>query len=139
MFGTSLTFLLCILPLVLTDGVEYNIDPMSEHGRAHLEEELSDGPVNKKVEEMNSEELQFHYFRQHDFDHNDKLDGTELMMSLSHHQRESGTNSRAFNDDQLVGIVDEILKRHDKDQDGMMTFEEYVAPLKDVQKETPNL
>lgn len=33
---------------------------------------------------MSEEELQFHYFKMHDNDNNNKLDGSELIKSLIH-------------------------------------------------------
>ena len=33
---------------------------------------------------MSEEELQFHYFKMHDADGNNKLDGLELVASLQH-------------------------------------------------------
>lgn len=135
MKGYSLSTVLVlwvVTAVVFADEYHHDIDAGSEHGRAHLKEELHGGPVNKSVEEMNTEELQFHYFRQHDFDHNDKLDGSELVVSLSHHQQQEDSNTRAFTDEQLGDIIDEILKRHDTNHDGMMSFEEYVAPFKNL-------
>lgn len=36
------------------------------------------------LSKMTEEELQFHYFKMHDNDNNNKLDGTELIKSLIH-------------------------------------------------------
>lgn len=33
---------------------------------------------------MSEQELQFHYFKMHDADNNNKLDGCELIKSLIH-------------------------------------------------------
>ena len=33
---------------------------------------------------MTEQELQFHYFKMHDADNNNKLDGSELIKSLIH-------------------------------------------------------
>lgn len=133
---STLLLLSVVSAAVFANEHQYNIDAGSEHGRAHLKEDLHGGPVSKPIDEMNTEELQFHYFRQHDFDHNDKLDGSELVVSLSHHQRQQDGTVRAFTDDQLADIIDEILKRHDTNHDGMMSFEEYVAPFKDMNTQT---
>lgn len=46
----------------------------------HLQETLSEQDVNKLTEE----ELQFHYFKMHDSDNNNMLDGSELIKSLIH-------------------------------------------------------
>ena len=33
---------------------------------------------------MTDEELQFHYFKLHDYDNNNMLDGTELISAMTH-------------------------------------------------------
>lgn len=51
----------------------------------HIQEHLSEmlGP-NQDMSKMSEEELQFHYFKLHDNDDNNKLDGLELIKSLIH-------------------------------------------------------
>jgi len=44
--------------------------------------EHADIPID--VSKMSEQELQFHYFKMHDADRNDKLDGCELIKSLIH-------------------------------------------------------
>lgn len=39
---------------------------------------------NIDTSKMSENELQFYYFKMHDSDHNDKLDGCELIKSLIH-------------------------------------------------------
>ena len=34
---------------------------------------------------MTDEELQFHYFKLHDYDNNNMLDGTELISAMTHY------------------------------------------------------
>ena len=51
---------------------------------SHIREHL-DGVIDMNQEDkMSSEETQFHYFKIHDYDHNNKLDGIELIAALSH-------------------------------------------------------
>merc|ERR1719166_492204 len=51
----------------------------------HLREELELESFNfTSVENMTEEERDFHYFRLHDFDKNDLLDGLEVLKALSH-------------------------------------------------------
>lgn len=40
--------------------------------------------ANIDTSKMNEQELQFHYFKMHDADNNNKLDGCELIKSLIH-------------------------------------------------------
>lgn len=51
-----------------------------EHIKEHLQESLGDQDLSK----MSEEELQFHYFKMHDNDNNNMLDGSELIKSLIH-------------------------------------------------------
>jgi len=44
-----------------------------------------EGKINKPTEEMSEEELQFHYFKVHDYNDDNKLDGIELISALTHH------------------------------------------------------
>ena len=39
---------------------------------------------------MSDEDLQFHYFKLHDYDNNNKLDGIELMNAMTHYHDEEG-------------------------------------------------
>ncbi|XP_077967825.1 multiple coagulation factor deficiency protein 2 homolog isoform X1 [Styela clava] len=134
---TIFTFVVATFVVAGTLADEFQFDPDSDESKVHLQEDLA-GHIDKKVEEMNQDELQFHYFRQHDYDKNERLDGNELMMSITHHQHsgsgETEKRERTFSDDQLDSIIGEILKRHDKDNDGMMSFKEYVAPLREMKK-----
>ena len=51
----------------------------------HLREELELESFNfTAVENMTEEEIDFHYFRLHDFDKNNLLDGLEVLKALSH-------------------------------------------------------
>lgn len=54
------------------------------HDREHLKEELPEYLNLEKVQEMSEKELDFHYFRMHDFDNNFLLDGLELLAALGH-------------------------------------------------------
>lgn len=53
---------------------------ISLHNR-HIAEHL-DVPMD--TSKMSEQELQFHYFKMHDADNNNKLDGCELIKSLIH-------------------------------------------------------
>jgi len=54
------------------------------HDKEHIKEHLG-GIVNEPdLSKMSEEELQFHYFKMHDSDNNNMLDGSELIKSLIH-------------------------------------------------------
>lgn len=50
---------------------------------SHIKEHLKD-VVDKPKEEMSEEELEFHYFKLHDYDKNNKLDGVEIVKAITH-------------------------------------------------------
>lgn len=55
----------------------------------HIQEDLNaqqhELPNQKKVEDMSEEERNYMYFKIHDLDNNDKLDGLEIFYSATHH------------------------------------------------------
>ena len=54
----------------------------------HVMEHL-DGMVAKdrRPEQMTEDEVQFHYFKLHDYDDNNRLDGLELVSALTHYHK----------------------------------------------------
>lgn len=82
---------------------------------------------------MSEQERMFHYFKMHDADNNNKLDGTELYMSLHHihgsedeHQQEQ-QQQRSFTDSELETMIDPILDRDDTNGDGCIDFSEFLT------------
>lgn len=53
----------------------------------HIQEDLQAQqiPTQKSVDEMTDEEKNYFYFKVHDLDGNDKLDGLEIFYSATHH------------------------------------------------------
>ena len=54
------------------------------HDTEHIKEHLHGVVGEPDLSKMSEEELQFHYFKMHDNDNNNKLDGSELIKSLIH-------------------------------------------------------
>ena len=67
----------------------------------HIKEHLG-APID--TSKMSEEELQFHYFKMHDADGNNKLDGLELVASLQHWHGE-GRLRRGGGDFSLVVVA----------------------------------
>lgn len=65
----------CICMEVLTVGLYLSYSHIMEH---------LDGVVEKPEAEMSPQELQLHYFKMHDYDGNNLLDGLELATAISH-------------------------------------------------------
>ncbi|XP_038122520.1 multiple coagulation factor deficiency protein 2 homolog isoform X6 [Culex quinquefasciatus] len=113
-----------------------------QHEKQHIAEHM-DVPID--TSKMSEQELQFHYFKMHDSDNNNKLDGCELIKSLIHwHEKESNgasnkhedtdTPTAIYSDDQLTTIVEAVLGSMDLDKDGYINWAEYVYSNKHGQK-----
>lgn len=84
---------------------------------------------------MSEQELQFHYFKMHDADNNNKLDGCELVKSLIHwhdqanHDPNGGAplpDPKIFTDAELLAMIDPILDQDDKNKDGFIDYPEFI-------------
>ncbi|XP_070182011.1 lymphotoxin beta receptor inhibitor-like isoform X3 [Littorina saxatilis] len=126
------------------------------HNAEHIIEHLQDQIKTKPKEQMSEEELEFHYFKMHDYDNNNKLDGVEIGKALTHfhddheggdddpdkqphgvnndggsEQEESAptarpaAHERAFIDDTIEHLVDDVLLTHDRDDDGYIEYFEF--------------
>jgi len=79
---------------------------------------------------MSEEELQFHYFKMHDADNNNKLDGLELVASLQHWHDEETVHAEAppqLAEWKLAEMVDMSLLDVDTDKDGYISWVEMVT------------
>lgn len=56
---------------------------MSFDFNRHIKEHLKE-VVDKPEKEMTDDELEFHYFKLHDYDGNNKLDGVEVTKAITH-------------------------------------------------------
>uniref|UniRef100_A0A2M4A9I6 Protein with signal anchor n=1 Tax=Anopheles triannulatus TaxID=58253 RepID=A0A2M4A9I6_9DIPT len=100
--------------------------------KQHIAEHM-DVPID--TSKMSEQELQFHYFKMHDSDNNNKLDGCELIKSLIHwhEQGKAQENSgqpqheeKIFSNDELASLIDPILNSDDHNQDGFIDYPEFV-------------
>ncbi|KAM4770942.1 multiple coagulation factor deficiency protein 2 homolog [Rhinophrynus dorsalis] len=94
----------------------------------HLEEELKHEIGDLDLDKVSEEELEFYYFTVHDFDHNKLLDGLEIMAalqdSLDHYLGSTFTNEEKLK--HYIDMTDEVLKLDDLDQDGFLSYVEYM-------------
>ncbi|XP_046976167.1 multiple coagulation factor deficiency protein 2 homolog isoform X3 [Vanessa cardui] len=98
-----------------------NIAQEREHIQEHME-------VPIDTSKMTEQELQFHYFKMHDADNNNKLDGCELIKSLIHWHEPNGEEKVVqlqYKDEDLSEIVEGALKQADKNNDGYIDYAEF--------------
>ena len=110
----------------------YNFVKDSDHIREHLKSQygFDDKQANEYLKEHDT---QTQFFVMHDYDKNTKLDGLELLKSMSHvheHEEEGGNHDEAHtepdNTETLIEFVDMILKDQDFNNDGYIDYPEYV-------------
>jgi Ca2+-binding EF-hand superfamily protein len=85
---------------------------------------------------MTSEEQNFYYFKLHDTNNDNRLDGLEVIAAFDHvHEEEfsqegqNNTETERLGDDELTNLVDDILKEEDLDLDGFISYEEFKRAL----------
>ncbi|XP_074640057.1 multiple coagulation factor deficiency protein 2 homolog [Tubulanus polymorphus] len=121
-------------------------DPKVIRDKEHIQEHY-DGKAAVNTSEMTDEELEFHYFKLHDLDNNTKLDGLEILHAISHmlpYDEEVGAKKpdlkgktaeevqklmEEHKEQELkyyTDIIDRVLEDDDIDNDGYLTYLEYV-------------
>lgn len=106
-------------------------DSKVTHDKEHIKEHLKD-EIDLKDEQMSDEDLQFHYFKLHDYDNNNKLDGIELMNAMTHYHDEESDEGKShqYTDDEMGNMIDQILEEDDLNKDGYIDYPEFVASQK---------
>ena len=62
---------------------------------------------------MSNEDLQFHYFKVHDSDNDDKLDGIELATAMAHyHDEENGEKPEDYTEEVSFRGGSRVLQTH---------------------------
>lgn len=103
-------------------------DKKQVQDQAHMREHL-EGITDKKPEDMTEQEMQFHYFKLHDTDGNNKLDGLELLHAITHYHGEmpGPEGQRVLPDTELAMTIDAILADDDKNGDGYIDYTEFMT------------
>ncbi|GIY77511.1 uncharacterized protein CDAR_571811 [Caerostris darwini] len=133
-----------VIVAVLVNVVElHNDQPQFMMTQSHLDERHHishhmDGAAD--INQVAEDELRFMYFKMHDSDSNDKLDGCELIKSLLHwHVEECKSmgpehvhhaTTKIFGHEELSLLIDPILSSDDKNFDGFIDYPEFVAAQK---------
>ncbi|KAL0964364.1 hypothetical protein UPYG_G00322850 [Umbra pygmaea] len=106
-----------------------HLDKNMVHDREHIMEHL-EGVIDKPESEMSPQELQLHYFKMHDYDGNNQLDGLELATAITHvHREERGENSPPMKEEDLISLIDDVLRSDDKNNDGYIDYAEFAKSL----------
>lgn len=105
------------------------LDKNTVHDQEHILEHL-EGVINKPEAEMSPQELQLHYFKMHDYDGNGLLDGLELSTAITHvHKEEGNEQAPLMSEDELINIIDGVLRDDDKNNDGYIDYAEFAKSL----------
>ncbi|GAB6021441.1 hypothetical protein CHUAL_004047 [Chamberlinius hualienensis] len=95
-----------------------------EHLKEDIEKYLQLNP--QVVEHATMEELEYFYFVLHDFDKNDKLDGSEVLKAISHIS-EHHVGYKEVNLEEISVNLEVLFKRDDLDDDGYLTYPEFIT------------
>ncbi|XP_044147563.1 multiple coagulation factor deficiency protein 2 [Bufo gargarizans] len=99
------------------------------HDKDHIMEHL-DGVVQKPETEMSPQELQLHYFKMHDYDGNNLLDGLELATAISHvHKEGNDDQTQTLSEDELIVMIDGVLRDDDFNNDGYIDYAEFAKSM----------
>ncbi|XP_037637879.1 multiple coagulation factor deficiency protein 2 isoform X1 [Sebastes umbrosus] len=105
--------------------LDKNMIQDKDHIMEHLE-----GVIDQPEKEMSPQELQLHYFKMHDYDGNNLLDGLELATAITHvHREERGENSTPMKEEDLIILIDDVLRDDDKNNDGYIDYAEFAKSL----------
>ncbi|KAG7462666.1 hypothetical protein MATL_G00187170 [Megalops atlanticus] len=105
--------------------LDKNMVQDKDHIMEHLE-----GVIDKPEADMSPHELQLHYFKMHDYDGNNLLDGLELATAITHvHKEERGEDSQPMKEEDLISLIDDVLRDDDKNNDGYIDYAEFAKSL----------
>ncbi|XP_015671891.1 multiple coagulation factor deficiency protein 2 isoform X1 [Protobothrops mucrosquamatus] len=106
-----------------------HLDKNMVQDKDHIMEHL-DGVVDKPEAEMSPQELQLHYFKMHDYDGNNLLDGLELATAISHvHRQGDGEPVQTIKEEELITLIDGVLHDDDKNNDGYIDYAEFAKSM----------
>ncbi|XP_034464599.1 multiple coagulation factor deficiency protein 2 [Hippoglossus hippoglossus] len=113
----------------ITDHGHGRLDRNMVQDKDHIMEHL-EGVIDKPEKDMTPHELQLHYFKMHDYDGNNLLDGLELATAITHvHREERGEDSQPMKEADLITLIDDVLRDDDKNNDGYIDYAEFAKSL----------
>uniref|UniRef100_A0A1I8PUA8 EF-hand domain-containing protein n=1 Tax=Stomoxys calcitrans TaxID=35570 RepID=A0A1I8PUA8_STOCA len=115
---------------------ERKVDQHLTHEEHRIEDDLKEMGIQASVENMSEEEKNFYYFKIHDGDNNNALDGLELLQAAMHQDEHFKTIDRdnfiqKANDElnHIIDVIDEFLVIADANKDGFLHYNEYVRAV----------
>lgn len=123
-----LLLVLCCGTVIASESFLHNQEHI--HNKEHLKEhikEVLDKNGAEAVKLDDNDAMEFHYFKLHDHDNNNKLDGLELAAALTHFHEgdESANNAIQLEDGELSTVLEQILKDDDMNGDGYIDYYEF--------------
>lgn len=115
--------------LFFGEGSLYSFTFLCRHIREHMTDYYEEGDMDEQLNLDSEEATQFHYFKLHDYDNNNKLDGLELYAAIAHFTDEHGEKAGAtsqLKESEIEQLVDSILKQDDMNDDGFVDYYEFV-------------
>jgi len=107
------------------------LDGKHVHDVEHIKEHLKEDNPQVKTDNLSEADMQFHYFKAHDSDNDDKLDGIELANAMAHyHDEDAGEKPEDYTEHELASMVDQILDEDDLNKDGYIDYPEFIASQK---------
>ncbi|XP_058826083.1 multiple coagulation factor deficiency protein 2 homolog [Topomyia yanbarensis] len=111
---------------------------LDEHLHAqdnHIQQDLKHLSIGEdELAKMSEEEKNFYFFKLHDSDNNDHLDGLEILHAATHHadghvhklDREDEPDST---ENSVIDVIDDFLAYADLDRNGLLTYPEYMTAI----------
>ncbi len=100
---------------------------------------FDENDMDDQLKMESDEEMEFHYFKLHDYDGNNKLDGLELGAAMTHfhHDDADAANTEKvakplpIGETELANLVNQILKDDDLNDDGYVDYYEFMKAQKE--------
>uniref|UniRef100_A0A1B0FG00 EF-hand domain-containing protein n=1 Tax=Glossina morsitans morsitans TaxID=37546 RepID=A0A1B0FG00_GLOMM len=112
------------------------LDQHLTHEEHAIEDDLKDMGINANIEDMSEEELTFYYFKIHDSDNNNALDGLEMLQAAVHQDqkfkkldRDNYIKNASDELNHIIEVIDEFLLIADANKDGLLHYPEYVKAI----------
>jgi len=95
---------------------------------------FDENDMDDQLKMESDEEMEFHYFKLHDYDGNNKLDGLELGAAMTHFHHDDADPANTekvakplpIGEMELANLVNQILKDDDLNDDGYVDYYEFM-------------